>query len=501
MYAASHDGEVTTTAASDEATLKATAPQPVEPVGDAETAGLQVTLVTRNAAAPHLDGNVPFAYRFEVYEDGGTTPLHGGRVDQDPGAGPDGETSYPHVPELVNDRRYRWRVRAEYGGHAGPWSEDAFFRTPPASIEAPAPIRPGNGDVDVWQVVLEATNGETSGDVGRVTLTFEVSEAAFAGDGCPGGALCREEPAGAGTTSIRLSSNDLEPETLYHWRVIARDDRSPQTASDYSETFRFTTPALEFGDPTPADGATNAARRPNLSVRTRGAVVGVTMTFQVATDAAFGSIVATHEAAAGAGSTGFALSDDLEAETTYHWRVIARHDGAEHATSSSFEFTTARAAGGGGGGSAGDEIDPSQVRWLHTNPTNWSVTSTITDVRIRDVKAGGICVEHTRAGRWPVVNINGTPLEGNPWVFAEIGGRWYAGTYEWNRPGQTCKLTVAGKHGTPTDELGPHIKVAPMTNWKPRSGDRVGFMVSTPARYGADGPRRERSNIVIVTWP
>ena len=28
----------------------------------------------------------------------------------------------------------------------------------------------------------------------------------------------------------------------------------------------------------------------------------------------------------------------------------------------------------------------------------------------------------------------------NPWVIAQVNGKWYAGTYEWLRPGQADAL-------------------------------------------------------------
>ena len=141
---------------------------------------------------------------------------------------------------------------------------------------------------------------------------------------------------------------------------------------------------------------------------------------------------------------------------------------------------------------------------MHTNVSNWRSTSTITNVRIRDVPAGGICIEHTKARSWPgtpIPVLNRTIIAGNAWVFANVGGRWYGATYEWLRPGQICKLTVRGKHREPSREVGPHTKKSPLNRWVPRRGERVGFMVSTPTRSGPMGPIRERSNIVMVTWP
>jgi hypothetical protein len=101
-----------------------------------------------------------------------------------------------------------------------------------------------------------------------------------------------------------------------------------------------------------------------------------------------------------------------------------------------------------------------------------------------------VCIEHTKSGRWPVVD----GAEGNPWVVAQINGKWYAATYEWLRPGQTCKGSIE------RDTIGPHTKAEPLLSWRPRSGEIVGFMVSGHARFGPDSVR-ERSNVVLVRWP
>ena len=500
-------------AGADGVTLKATAPVPASPIDDEETGDVRVTLVVDNARAEHIDVLVPFTYRFELYADGNAmTPVDEGTMEQGVGT-----TSYDVPLRLDNDVRYTWRARVEYEGHAGPWSADAAFRTPPASIGRPIPTGPADGATDVWPVVLRVTNGETSGRVGPVVVTFEVATDQAFGNVV----VTVDRPAGSGSTSVRLSAEGLEEETAYYWRAIAQDDMG--TASDYSATFSFTTSRVTIDPPIPTDPANGAGdvSKPIILQVTNGATRGpagvVTMTFEIAADAAFGSIVDTIEQRAGehdltgtsrtpgtssdrAGRTSVQPSKDLDPETTYHWRVIARDD-AGHASdySQRFQFTTARARPTGGSGA--DEIDVSEVTWLHTNVSGWRAASTITDVIIRDVPAGGICIEHTKSRSWPAVTISDTSLAGNPWVFARINGRWYAGTYEWNRPGQTCKLTVSGKHGRPSRELGPHIKKAPMTGWVPRSGETVGFMVSTPARLGPDGPVRERSNIVLKTWP
>lgn len=134
-----------------------------------------------------------------------------------------------------------------------------------------------------------------------------------------------------------------------------------------------------------------------------------------------------------------------------------------------------------------DELDLNLVDWLHTDVSDWPATSTVTDVSIG---LDRLCIEHTKSGEWP--DLDG--IEGNPWIFASIDGQWYGATWEWLRPGQTCKSVTAS-------ELGPRTKRSPLDTWKPRSGERIGLMVSTPARLGPNGPKQERSNVKVAYWP
>ena len=138
-----------------------------------------------------------------------------------------------------------------------------------------------------------------------------------------------------------------------------------------------------------------------------------------------------------------------------------------------------------------DQLDLNQVTWLDTDVTLWPQTSLITNVSI-----GGppIRIEHTMAGQWPQIQVGGEVIEGNPWVFANIDGNWHAATYKWLRPGKTSKNISASS-------IGPHTKRSPLSDWQPRSGEIVGLMVSTPARFGERSALAERSNVVLVKWP
>ena len=136
--------------------------------------------------------------------------------------------------------------------------------------------------------------------------------------------------------------------------------------------------------------------------------------------------------------------------------------------------------------SPGVPFNLNDVVWLDTDVSDWRVTSTITDVSIPDPP---ICIDHTKRGKWPTRN----GVEGNPWIFANINGTWYAATYEWLRSGTRCKDVSSAT-------IGAYTKEPPLESWRPRRGELVGFMVSAWAR-SSERTVLERSNIVMVRWP
>lgn len=140
-----------------------------------------------------------------------------------------------------------------------------------------------------------------------------------------------------------------------------------------------------------------------------------------------------------------------------------------------------------------DQIDVATVRWLHADVRDWTISSEVTDVTLPG-DGRDLCIFHTQAGKWPVYLDGGVQGEGNPWVFANIGGQWYGATFEWLRPGQQCKPVIT------RENIGPHTKQPPLSSWVPQPGELVGFMMSTPAR-SALRTSNERSNVVLVPWP
>lgn len=143
-----------------------------------------------------------------------------------------------------------------------------------------------------------------------------------------------------------------------------------------------------------------------------------------------------------------------------------------------------------------DELNLNTVNIvLGPDVRSWPQTSTIIGAR-----TGGsqLCINHTHLGRWPTVGFfdTGAPIEGNQWVFANIGGTWYGGAGEWIRPGQECKAVDADTIGVDAFAGRPGLG-----SWRPRPGEVFGVMVSTPARaWPSMRTIDHRSNIVFVRW-
>lgn len=138
------------------------------------------------------------------------------------------------------------------------------------------------------------------------------------------------------------------------------------------------------------------------------------------------------------------------------------------------------------GGTAPSEITGS-IKWLNTDVSGWSQTASLN----ASVSGGTIHMPYDKAKVWPSVD----GLNANCWAIVNIGGQWYAATFEYLRSGQTSKPV-----GVLNGSLGDHFKVSPLSGWRPSSGERFGVMVSGLARGGLRNVK-ERSNISMVTWP
>lgn len=370
------------------------------------------------------------------------------------------------------------------------------------TIDPPVPVAPTNGaEIPVGQqpVVMLVDNAHTNG-VRPLEYVYEI--ATTTDFNAPVYTQTGVKP-GEGRTTFVLPQS-LAPETTYFWRVQARDGANSSTYSA-PVRFRVFTPVV-IGAPRPAspgNGSTTTTTSPTLVVNNAdrsGPHGPIRYLFAVATDQAFGNQIALEEFGEGGSQTSYALGG-LQFNTTYFWRARAFDPGHTGPWSDVWSFKTPAApptgGGGGGGGPTGpapnDAIDLRDVTIVKgENIGNWAVTSTITSAHH---SGQDLCTGHTKQGQWPVLgffDIPGVTVEGNQWMFAFIGGKWYGGAGEWLRPGQTCKTIDHVGSGVFYDSPPLHV-------WNPAPGETIGVAVSTPARSGQWGTA-ERSNIVLIKW-
>jgi hypothetical protein len=130
---------------------------------------------------------------------------------------------------------------------------------------------------------------------------------------------------------------------------------------------------------------------------------------------------------------------------------------------------------------AGDSVpsDFAGVVWMHHNVSGWDETAHLD----AGVSGSRVILDYDKADEWPAVQN----VVASAWVFFVYDGVWHASTFDYMRPGQTTK------------GAGFYIPIGGQ-NWRPSSGESIGFMVSGLAR---DHRRNvsERSNVDMVVWP
>jgi len=156
--------------------------------------------------------------------------------------------------------------------------------------------------------------------------------------------------------------------------------------------------------------------------------------------------------------------------------------------------------GGGGGGNASDAIPAAEVTWAYAPGVGgWKVTADLTSTTVTDGNpAPTICWDRTYPATWPKDTKAGK-IDGSMWVIAKVDGKWYGSVWEGVVPGgHQCSTTEAMPGDAPFIQCG----TAPINAWHPKSGEQVGFMVSTIARGGTpSNSPNERSQIITVNWP
>ncbi len=387
---------------------------------------------------------------------------------------------------------------------ANPLSPSIAGPIPGVEISTPQTIQPAGGKkipFDQQPVTLTVNNVSTSG-VRPLSYLFEMATDPNFGRLV----LSRAgvAPGASGQTSLRLT-DPLEIGRVYYWRVRGQDGANTGPYSAPANFSIYTPVVLSAPGPiSPIDNVAVDSLRPRFSftnAQREGPAGAVIYTIETSETSSFANAVSV-AVAEQAGQTSLDSPQDLPAGKQIFWRVRASDPTTVGPWSTIQVFKTPGAPAGGGGGvfSPDDGLDLGSVI-IQKGPgsiTGWTVGSRITQVRQGPENSGELCIWHDQLGRWPSViffNDPNTLVEGNQWVFANIGGQWYGGAADWYRPGQACKGVDASSIGRDAFDQ------EPLHSWVPQPGELFGVMSSTPARAWPDmRTLDQRTNIVLLHW-
>lgn len=209
---------------------------------------------------------------------------------------------------------------------SNPLSPSIAGPIPGVEITAPKPLEPGVGtslEAGRQPLTLLVENASSSG-VRPLTYQFEVAlDSGFTNKVYSRGEVA---PGGGGRTSLNLPE-PLASDRTYYWRARAEDGANTGPFSAGAHFTIFTPVVLQapqlvspIGDAqlngtTPVFRLVNAARS--------GPVVSIVYEIQIATDGAFGQVVATVEQSEQVGGTQKAYDGQLAYSTRYFWRARA----------------------------------------------------------------------------------------------------------------------------------------------------------------------------------
>lgn len=232
-----------------------------------------------------------------------------------------GSSAAAHL-HFGNATTYYWRVRSVNGTLRGPWSPTWTFTTEAPTLHPPRLIVPGNNSHEVsapihamWHRVANAVSFEVEYDVQQSMATARRVV----------------------TADTTMPFGDLQAGTTYYWRVRSIDPNGP---SAWSPTYWFTTvddvvvpaaPVLVA----PLLGATNVDRAPTLSWQSVANAVSYDVSYS--TSSVFTSATTVQS------TTTSVTLDQLNASTTYYWRVRAvTSSGVTSAWSTVWNFKTGK---------------------------------------------------------------------------------------------------------------------------------------------------------------
>jgi len=277
------------------------------------SATLVVTANARNAST-------------EVWFEYGVTTAYGTATNTVPVTGLEDTEVGIAIADLVPNTTYHFRAvaRNEAGTVQG---TDADFTT---LVVAPLATTDGASAITATTAtifgIVNANNSDTN-------VTFEYGTTAAYGT-----AVSSEPSMVSGTedTSVQVQLTDLEPNTTYHYRVVAMNDGGTVEGADQTFTTSMAVPTVATGT---ADGISASGATLHGTANARNA--GTTVRFEYGLTGAYGS-TATAAQSPLSGNQETAVSAALAAlapNTTYHYRLVATN-GAGTVEGEDRTFTT-----------------------------------------------------------------------------------------------------------------------------------------------------------------
>ena len=301
-----------TSKGSDE-TLK-TLPNAPAVVTKAPSAVTQTT-ATFNATVNPNGGEVGEC-RFEY----GTTELYGSSVpcSSPPGSGPGPVAVSASVGllTLTENTTYHFRISATNAGGTSQGADETLRTLPNApTIE----VKPASS-VTQTTATLNGTVNPNGGDVGECRFEYGTTPAYGSS------ASCTPSPGSANSpVAVSASVGGLNPNTTYHFRVVATNPGGTGNGSDETLATLPNPPSVETNA---ASAITQTTASLNATVNPNGGEVSACK-LEYGTTNAYGSSVPC-ASPSGSGTNPVAVSaavTGLTANTTYHYRVVATNPG------------------------------------------------------------------------------------------------------------------------------------------------------------------------------
>ncbi|MBI5953997.1 MAG: M4 family metallopeptidase [Chloroflexi bacterium] len=211
------------------------------------------------------------------------------------------------LPTLTADTKYFWRVRSfDSGVNYSSWSLTRSFRMvmPAPTLVSPTGSVQTNRPTFDWDDVPNATG-----------YTVQVSTV---------NTFASILMTGTSTASTYTPVKDLPANKTLFWRVIANGANGPSLPSGFLSITTAATPSIPLLS-APADNLlVTDTLTPKLDWTNSTIPAGVTFgryQLEVATDAAFSSVVLTQDVSGGPTVSEFTLTAPLSPNTKYYWRV------------------------------------------------------------------------------------------------------------------------------------------------------------------------------------